>query len=353
LGIKGEQRCLPSPARPVPGIAIRFNGTSLDRVMTSTAPMPFHLKGISPKAYEHPADRAATAALRQIPYLDQVIRKLFEFGLERAYRQYLLGNGIEISPHQLPEVWQSCQSCLDVLDMPHTTPLYILQTPEVNAMAFGIKQPMIILQSGLVSILEPDELKSVIAHEVGHIHSEHVLYTTVLRLLLSIGSIGMPLGNLPLLPIRMALLEWSRAAELSCDRAATLVVRDPRILCRTLMKLAGGNIADLNVDAFIQQASRYEAWEDSFDRGLRFFDEVSTTHPNAVRRVSELTLWIRSGAYDRIITGEYVRWGQEPPPTDEFEKAVDHYSAHFRNLIQEAGEGMKQFTRSLSDWLRG
>jgi Zn-dependent protease with chaperone function len=220
-------------------------------------------------------------------------------------------------------------------------------------MAFGVEQPMIILQSGLVSILEPDELKSVIAHEVGHIHSEHVLYSTVLRLLLNIGSIGLPFAGLPLLPIRMALLEWSRAAELTCDRAAVLVVRDPRIFCRTLMKLAGGSVSGLNVDAFIQQASRYEAWEDTFDRGLRFFDEVSTTHPNAVRRVSELTLWIRSGAFDRIITGEYVRRGHEPPASDEFEKAVDHYSAHFRNLIQETGEGMKHFTRSLGDWLRG
>ena len=315
--------------------------------------MPFHLKGISPKAYEHPADRAATAALRQIPYLDQVIRKLFEFGLERAYQQHLLANGIELGPHQLPEVWQTCQRCLDVLDIAKTYPLYIRQTPDVNAMAFGVEKPIIILQSGLVSILAPEELKAVIGHEVGHIHSEHVLYTTVLQILLNIGSIGLQLGNLPLLAIRMALLEWSRAAELTCDRAATLVVRDPRILCRTLMKIAGGNIAELNVDAFIQQASRYEAWEDTYDRGLRFFDEVSTTHPNAVRRVSELTLWIRSGAYDRIITGEYVRRGQEPPPNVEFEKAVDHYSAHFRNLIQETGEGMKQFSRTLADWLRG
>jgi hypothetical protein len=35
---------------------------------------------ISPKAYEHPADRAATTALSSIPYLDQVVRKLVELG---------------------------------------------------------------------------------------------------------------------------------------------------------------------------------------------------------------------------------------------------------------------------------
>lgn len=329
-----------------------LNETSLEIRMTPAATMPYRLIGISPKAYEHPADRAATAALRQIPYLDKVIRKLFELGVERAYRQRLLGNGIEIGPNQLPELWRSCQSCFDTLDMEAVAPLYILQNPEVNAMAFGVDQPIILLQSGLVSILDPDELKAVIAHEVGHIHSRHVLYTTVLSLLLAVGSLGLPMGDLPLQAIRLALLEWSRAAELTCDRAAALVVRDPRIFCRTLMKLAGGSVPGLNVDAFIQQASRYESWDDSLARGLRFFDEVNATHPNAVRRVSELTRWIQSGAYDRIITGDFVRRGQEPPPTAEFERAVHFYAGHFTTLIQDTGEGVQQFTRTLADWLR-
>lgn len=321
--------------------------------MTSSTATPHRLRDISPKAYEHPADRAATAALRKIPHLDRVIRKLFDLGLERAYRQRLLGNGIEIGPNQLPELWSRCRNCFDTLDIAGDFPLYVLQTPEVNAMAFGAHQPMIILQSGLVSILEPDELTAVIAHEVGHIHSQHVLYTTVLYLLLSIGSIGLPLGDLPLTAIRLALLEWFRAAELTCDRAAVLVVRDPLIFCRTMMKLAGGSVPGLNVDAFLQQANRYETWDDTLDRGLRFFDEVSATHPNAVRRVSELTRWIQSGAYDRIMNGEYVRRGQEPPVNAEFEQAVDHYTRNFTALIEETGEGVKQFTRSLADWLRG
>ena len=141
--------------------------------MTSTVPTPYRLSGISPKSYEHPADRAATAALRQIPYIDQVVRKLFEFGVERAYRQGLLANGIRIGPKQLPAVWSSYQECFQTLDMEAQNDLYVLQTPEVNAMAFGADKPLVILNSGLVGMLDDDELKSVIAHEVGHIHSEH------------------------------------------------------------------------------------------------------------------------------------------------------------------------------------
>ena len=141
--------------------------------MTSTVPTPYRLSGISPKSYEHPADRAATAALRQIPYIDQVVRKLFEFGFERAYRQGLIANGIRIGPKQLPAVWSNYQECFQTLDMEVQNDLYVLQTPEVNAMAFGADKPLVILNSGLVGMLDDDELKSVIAHEAGHIHSEH------------------------------------------------------------------------------------------------------------------------------------------------------------------------------------
>ncbi|MBC7883457.1 MAG: M48 family metallopeptidase [Anaerolineae bacterium] len=321
--------------------------------MTTTAATPYRLSQISPKSYEHPADRAATAALKQIPFIDAFIKKIFEFGLERAYKQQLMGNGIQIGPNQLPTVWNSYLSCLDTLDMPSTYDLYILQTPSVNAMAFGADKPVIILQSGLVNILEEDELKSVLAHEVGHILSEHVLYRTVLTLLLSIGMSNLPpLGDLPVKAIILALQEWSRASELTCDRAAALVVRDPRIHCRTLMKLAGGSVPGLNVDAFIHQASQYETWDDYADRGLRFFGELGATHPYAVRRVSELMRWIQSGEFDRIMSGNYVRRGQEPPTSAEFERAVNFYSGQFRNLVQETGVGVQQLSRSIGDWLR-
>ena len=49
------------------------------------------LDQISPRAYQHPADRAATAALQKVPYLDQVVRKLVALGYERALRAASLG----------------------------------------------------------------------------------------------------------------------------------------------------------------------------------------------------------------------------------------------------------------------
>ena len=87
-----------------------------------------------------------------------------------------------------------------------------------------------------------------------------MLYMTALNILLSAGG-GLPfLLGLPFRAVTAVLLEWYRAAELSCDRAATLAVRDPQIVCRTLMVLAGGMPADdLNLDAFMAQAMEYES----------------------------------------------------------------------------------------------
>ena len=152
----------------------------------------------------------------------------------------------------------------------------------------------------------PGEQRALIAHELGHILSDHMVYMTALNILLSAG------GNLPFflgMPFRAVtavLLEWFRAAELSCDRAAALAVRDPQIVCRLLMVLSGGMPAsDLNLDAFMAQAMDYQAWDDPSDRVRRFFNELGKTHPDSVRRVSEVLKWVQSGEYDRIIRGEY------------------------------------------------
>src|SRR3954454_18840831 len=257
----------------------------------ATATPPGKLTGISPKAYEHPADRAATAALKSIPMLDVVTRRLIEFGYERALRQAYLGGSIKLGPRQLPDVWASYLEVLDVLDMPDVYDLYVTNTPITNAMALGSGKPIIVVDSGLVNLLDHAELQTVLAHEVGHILSDHVMYRPALASLLGLSGIGrLPLlGGLPLMGLRYALLEWSRATELSCDRAATLVNRDPLVTCRTLLALAAGMPSKrLDLDAFLEQAQQFHEPEDGLDRIQRFLLRVRAGHPLSVGRAREI-----------------------------------------------------------------
>jgi len=298
---------------------------------------------ISSKAYEHPADRAATAALQSIPAMNKVVRKLVEYGYERSLRQSYKG------VHR-------------ILDMPDDYDLYVsggLGALQWNALTIGSQNPMLVIGSPLLAKLGVGEQRAVLGHELGHILSDHVLYMTALNILLSAGSsIGM-LG-LPLLPVRAVLLEWVRAAELSCDRAAVLAVRDPKIICRTLMVLAGGVSADrLDLDAFMAQAMDYDNWEDGHDRMRRFFAEIGRTHANAVRRVSEIMRWVQSGEYDRIQRGEYRKRSDPVDAREEAGDAFDFYSERFRSLFSELGDSIGNIgnqvgnaSSQVAEWLR-
>src|ERR671922_1275003 len=64
--------------------------------------LAWKLDRISPRAYQHPADRAATAALAKVPYLDDVVRKLVALGYERALRAATLGSAVRLGQVQLP-----------------------------------------------------------------------------------------------------------------------------------------------------------------------------------------------------------------------------------------------------------
>src|SRR5688500_2284340 len=209
--------------------------------MTDPLPEDQRLKDISPKAYEHPADRAATAALNSIPMLDLVVRKLIEFGYERALRQILMAGSLKLGPDQVPEVWASHRAACARLDLPEIPDVYLTQFPIINAAAIGADRPIVLVNSRAIELLDEHELRTVLGHEAGHILSEHVMYRTALMILLAIGVRGLPLmAGLPLLAVKYALLEWFRASELTCDRAATLVNRDPLVTSRTLMVMAGG-----------------------------------------------------------------------------------------------------------------
>jgi Zn-dependent protease with chaperone function len=317
--------------------------------------MPHRLEAISPKAYEHPADRAATAALKKIPKLDLVVRKLIEFQYERALRQSFLASSIKLGPEQLPETWAGYERVLATLDMPETYDLYVTQWPLANAATIGSEKPMIVLNSAAVSLLDEAELQTVLAHEAGHILSDHVLYRTALMILLQLSLTRLPLvAGVPLIAVRAALLEWFRATELSCDRAATLVNRDPLVTCRTMMVMAGGaNSRKLNLDAFLKQASEYEEWGSGWDRMSRFFVELGLTHDFPVRRVHEVMKWVRSGEYDRIIGGDYLRRGDDDvDPRAAAGEAVDHYAERFRRLFRDAQEEVEKASGKLSDWLK-
>jgi Zn-dependent protease with chaperone function len=322
----------------------------------STLPVDgYQLKAISARAFEHPADRAATAALASIPGLDQVVRKLIELGYERALRAAYLGSSVRLGPAQLADVWNLHNQVFRTLDLEDVPELYVSQMPFANATTIGAGRPIVVLNSELLRLLGPAERRAVLAHEAGHVLADHVVYHTALVILLRMGaSLPIPIiGGLPLLAVRRALMEWFRAAELSCDRAAALATRDPEAVCRTLMILAAGaEAAELDLDQFMAQAQDFDTGGTGLEKLSRMFVDLNLTHPLPVRRAQELMSWVRSGEYNRIVDGEYLKRGEEASARSEAGDAAAHYADRFRSAFRDAGDAVGSATEQLADWLK-
>jgi Zn-dependent protease with chaperone function len=299
------------------------------------------LTAISSRAWEHPADRAALNALRALPGFDEALKRVMGFLGERGVRQLFLANAVRVGPQQRPNLNRLYTEVLETLDAPERWDLYVAQTPIANAMAVGFKRPFIVFHSGMMEILDEDERRAVLAHEVGHIMSGHPTYTTLAIILLTIGLANLPiLAGIALLPFELALLEWYRKSEFSADRAALLGTQDIRKAQSVNLKLAGGPELDdpIDLDQFLVQAREYETMAGPWDKVWQFINTVFRTHPFATVRAGELQRWIDGGDYEKILRGEYTRRDEAPPPySDDLKQAGNYYGDRAREAANTVG----------------
>ncbi|EHN12799.1 hypothetical protein PAI11_02880 [Patulibacter medicamentivorans] len=328
--------------------------------MSDSSPvLGYRLRQLDERVLRHPADRAATAALKGIPGLDTVLRKLIELGYERALRQEALASSVRIGPQQLPEVWTLHQAAFATLDVDPIPELYLAAFPRINALTIGSQEPLVLVYSQTLDVLDDQQRRVVLAHEAAHVMCDHVLYGTALQIIARITAAGAMSGPLPtklsLLAIRHALLEWSRAAELTCDRVAALVVRDPLLVCRTLMSIAAGTASDrLDLNAFLAQADDYGRHGRSLPgRWTKINLELGTTHPLAVNRAHQLMEWVKSGDYERIRDGDYPRRGDGSGPSagDEARAAGEYYKDRITGAFKDIAGQAEEATKTVSDWL--
>ncbi|MFN3197480.1 MAG: M48 family metallopeptidase [Bradymonadia bacterium] len=312
------------------------------------------LPGISPRAYEHPADRAALTAMRKVPGFEAALRKMVGFVDERSLRHLYLASAVKASPRQYTRVYRLFEESVQILDLHEVPDLFVAQTPLVNAGAVGVERPFVVLNSGTVDLLDDDELRFVLGHELGHILSDHVLYKTMLRMFLrmSMVAFGLPLGRLAVMGLLAGLKEWDRKSELSCDRAGLLTTQSPEVAYRVHMKMAGGlkpGQSDMDLGEFIKQAEAYEAAGDVTDGMVKLLNLLGTTHPFHVIRLLELKRWVDAGHYDQVLKGHY------PEREDDGEASVYDGVAEgarsYREAYERSKDPLAQFVTDLGQSL--
>jgi Zn-dependent protease with chaperone function len=268
------------------------------------------LHGLRPAMYQHPLDQKSLTTLEAVPGVSTLLRKVVEVTVERYDRLFNESCFVRVGGTQLPSLARLFARAAAPLGISELPDLYVYQHGELNAYTGGVGRPHVALSTGLCDVLTDEEIQAVMAHELAHWQSQHVLYKTAARLLTyaasTLASATFGIGNLLLAPLQFALLEWDRCSELTADRGMLLSVRNPVLALRVLLKLAAGTsrLADeLSLDSFMEQAlrARQAGESDVLDRVYTVLQTVSRTHPFPLWRAAELWRWACRGEYLSIL----------------------------------------------------
>jgi Zn-dependent protease with chaperone function len=189
--------------------------------------------------YAYAPDRDAIEMIKATGVLPYIVKNLALGKLEKNLLSKLTREAHVVEyPDALDLLVRRCaiSLCVDVLPE-----IFMIEGELPNAFTFGSEQhPFVVVNSGALKYLAPRELAAVLAHELGHVKSGHMLYHTVAEILG--GGIGFSASFLGLgivsVPVRLALLSWHRESEVTADRGSLLVVNDITVMKSFMTKLA-------------------------------------------------------------------------------------------------------------------
>ena len=313
--------------------------------------------GISSEAFRHPLDSQAEQALRSLPGFDLIARKFVEFVYERPQLVYLMGNSIEVGPRQYSTIYQIFRECVRDLDISGEPGLFIAQNAQVNSYALGQEHPYIVVNTGLLDLLNEAELRTVLAHELGHIKCGHTILIQMAMWSMNaasvIGELTFGLGNFVSQALIYAFFEWRRKAELSADRAALLVMDDLNPVMSSMMKLSGGShkyAHECSLQEFIQQSEKYQALDDDgLNQVYKFLlynggQGMMLSHPFPVERLHYLRSWAVSEEYQQIKKGNYQR--SADGSVDVTPETPDHEAEKLRKEIEKLQAEINKMRKS-------
>ncbi len=258
---------------------------------------------IKPSEFIHPEDAAALRQLENIPGFPMLAKKVLELGYEKLMYGVNMASTIRLSNTQLPEIYKHLPPICKALGIKEPE-FYLEMNPMPNAYTSGDTRVFIVVTSGLVEMMDDEELDAVLAHECGHILCRHVVYNMVAQYLkMGLDALGI-LGSIAK-PVEYALLYWSRKAELSCDRCGSIIT-SPDVVARTMARLAGGpkSITNaINMEEWAKQADKYDEIRNDglWNKTLQLAVIIGQDHPFSAVRVREILKWGQSDQYQNLM----------------------------------------------------
>lgn len=268
---------------------------------------------MKPSDFIHPEDAAALRQIESIPGFPAIVKKFLSLGLEQLQYGINMATNIRLSEKQLPQIYKHLPPICKTLGISEPE-FYLQMDPYPNAFTFGDTKVFIVVTSGLLEMMNDEELDAVIAHECGHILCHHVLYSSVASYILDgVNNLGI-VGSLSI-PIQYAMLYWMRKSELSCDRAAAIVT-SPETVSSVMARLSGGPLSiteNINYEEWAQQGELYESirTDGPWNKALQIYAISRLEHPFSAVRVREILKWGNTDQYRNIKNGIQHKSGTE------------------------------------------
>jgi heat shock protein HtpX len=243
----------------------------------------------------------------------------------------------EVDAHSAPDLYQMVHELAGRAGLPMPR-VYLMDEPQPNAFATGRdpEHAAVAVTTGLLNILNRDELAGVIAHELAHIKNRDTLIMTITATIAGaismLAQFGMFFGGgnrenngfgvigtlamVILAPLAAMLVQMaiSRTREYSADDMGGRILGKPMALASALVKISNGAAQIPNAAAEQNPATAHMFIVNPLTGG-HGWDNLFATHPNVENRIAalqQLAGEIGGGATSvpTARTQGYGKWGQ-------------------------------------------
>jgi Zn-dependent protease with chaperone function len=225
-------------------------------------------------------------------------------------RTELLGTAVKVTDQQYPRVFAAAKKAGAALNV-RPPVVFAAPTHSIKVKVLGTEDaPHLLVNLELAERLDDDELVAAIGHELAHVQNATILYTTALHYLTSSAAFFV---RWVVQPAIMTLQAWSRRAEVTCDRASLLAVRDLDKTLAALVKLELGldKGSAFNADEYLRALPDVR-------KGIGRYAELFRSHPYVPKRVQALRLFATSALYSQVIGED----SGGKPSIDQIDKQV-------------------------------
>jgi Zn-dependent protease with chaperone function len=197
----------------------------------------------------------------------------------RSHHLTLMERAFLVNRSTAPDLDRLVEACKARL-RPGPVDVFVTRSRAINAYTFGLSNPKgLVLFSSLFQIMDEDELRFIIGHEMGHVALGHTWLNSL------VGSLaGIPGASIASAILGMAFLWWSRMCELSADRAGLLACGNLDKAISSLVKLVAGPTG-LTPEGLERAYRAIDAEDDTWMGSL---GESLASHPMLIRRINEL-----------------------------------------------------------------